>query len=86
MAKQVFYLPPPCATDFVDLTEGLPAGERLRDPTENCSTLEVGTALVSQKTLQCKDNMNSTVDNTVLTKQSIFKHFIIAVLFELDQV
>lgn len=47
MAKQVFYLPPPCTTDFVDLTEGLPAGERLRDPTENCSTLEVGTALVS---------------------------------------
>lgn len=26
VAKQVFYLPPPCATDFVDLTEGLPAG------------------------------------------------------------
>lgn len=47
MVKQEFYLPPTHATSFVDLTEGLPARERLRDLVDNCSTLEVGTALVS---------------------------------------
>jgi len=47
VAKQEFLLLPPCTSKFVDLTEGLPAEERLCDPTDNCSTLGVGTALVS---------------------------------------
>lgn len=55
MAKQEYSLPPSCATSFEDLTVGLPAEERLCDLADNCSTLEAGIALVSQKTLRCKD-------------------------------